>query len=141
HGHPGARGEVSGPHAAAQHDVVRIETPVRGLHAAHAPPVVVNGGDLEVLEYARARVAGAFGERLRDIDRVGIAVARNVNAADHIVEMGERVERPNLAWSNHVHRQAEYLRHGGVALQLLHAAGGRGERDGAALPVAGRLAG
>ena len=71
---------------------------------------------LQVLKNLHASRAGALGERLRDVDGIRVAVARNMNAADHIVEIGERVQLMNLAGGDHVDGQAEYLRHGGVAL-------------------------
>ncbi len=66
------------------------------LHAADAAPVVMNGSDLEILKNMRAATAGALGKRLGDIDGIGVAVAGDMNAADHIIEIGERVERMNV---------------------------------------------
>ena len=107
----------------------------------HAPAVVMDGGDFEILENRRAAAARALGQRLRDIDGIGIAVARDVNAADDVLEIGERIQRVNLLRVHDVHRQAEYLGHGGVASQLLHASGRGRQGHRSALPIAGGLAG
>src|SRR5580658_3603708 len=109
YGHTDAGGEIAGPHASAQHDVVGVDAAAVRLHAAHAPPVMMDGGYLELLKNLRAAGARAFGERLSDVDRVRIAVARDVNASDHIVEIGERVEGMNLAGPHDIDRQSEHL--------------------------------
>ncbi len=141
HGHADAGGKIAGPHAAAKHDVIGVDASAVRLHAAHASTVVMDGGDFEILENLRAAAARPFGERLRDIDGIGIAVARYVNAADDILEIGERIQRVNLLGPHDVDRQAEYLGHRGIALQFLHAARRGGQRQRAALAIAGRLSG
>jgi len=50
----------------------------------------------------RAPRPGALGERLRDVNRIGVAVARNVDAAEHIVQVDERVERSDLGEAHDV---------------------------------------
>ncbi len=62
----------------------------------------MNGGDFDVLKNPRAAAAGALGERLGDVDGIGIAVARDVDAADDVLEIGERIQRANLARADDV---------------------------------------
>ena len=112
-----------------------------GVDAGDASAVAADGGDLQVLKDLDPARPRAFGERLGDVDGVAVAVARDVNAADHIVEIGERIQIADFGRRYDMHRQLENLGHGGVALELFHASGGRCERDGSALPVARRLAG
>jgi hypothetical protein len=50
------------------------------------------GGNFEVLEDRRSAAACALGQSLSDVDGIGIAVARYVNAADDVIEVGERIE-------------------------------------------------
>ena len=97
HGDADARGEIPGPHAAAQHHIVRIDAAVLGVHTLHPLAVMADGRDLELLENSHAPGARALGERLGDVDGIRVAVARNVNAADHILEIGERIEGANFA--------------------------------------------
>src|SRR3979490_146132 len=113
HGHPDAGSKVAGPHAAAKHDVIGVDPSAVRLHTAHASIPVMNGGDLEILENLRAAAARTLGERLRDVDGIGIAVARYGNAADDILEIGERIERVDLLWPHDVDRETKYLGHGG----------------------------
>jgi len=42
--------------------------------------------DLDILEYLCPVTARAFGECLRDIDRIRIAVARDVDATDDVIQ-------------------------------------------------------
>src|ERR1700722_18945683 len=84
HGHTDARGKISRPHASAKNDVGRIDAPSGRQYAGDTLPVMKNRGDLDVLEYLGAVTACAFGKCLRNIDRIGIAVARDVDAADDI---------------------------------------------------------
>ena len=107
----------------------------------HAPSVVMDGSDFEVLKDERTPGARALGERLGDVDGVGVAVARYVNAADDVRKIGERIQRVNLARPDDVHFEPEHLRHGGVALELLHATGGGCERQRSTLAIARGLAG
>ncbi len=127
HGHADAGGKIAGPHAAAKNHVVGVDAPAIRLHAAHAPPVMMDGGDFEILNDQRSTAASSLGERLRDVDGIGVTVARYVNAADDILEIGERVQRVDLLGPHDVDRKPEHLGHRGIALQLLHAAGRGGE--------------
>ena len=141
HGHPDGSGQIPGPHAAAENDGVGVDAPAIGLHAADAPSVVMNGGHLEILQDLRAALAGALGERLGDIDGVRIPVARDVNPADHVLEIDQGVPGMNLSRADDVHFKAEHLGHGGIAFELFHAPRGGGQRYRPALPEAGGLPG
>ena len=121
--------------------MVRGDCSAIRLHAADAAPVVMNGGNLEILKNMRAAIAGALGKRLGDIDGVGVAVAGDMNTADHIIEIGERVERMNVRRPDHVDSQAEHLGHGLIALEFFHARGGGRRGEGTASAIARALSG
>ena len=53
---------------------------------------MINSGHREVLKYLRTATASALGERLGDVDRVSIAVARYVNATKHIIQISEWIQ-------------------------------------------------
>jgi hypothetical protein len=78
--------------------------PLLGLDAAHPPAVVTDRRDLEVLKYPRTAGPRALGESLRDVHRIGVAVARDVYTAEYILQIGERVERSDLARGDDVNR-------------------------------------
>jgi len=97
HGHADTGRDIPSPHAAAQHHIVGVDPALGRRHAAHPGAIMMNLSDLGFLKNLHAAGAGALGERLGDIHGVGIAVAGDVNAADDIVHIHERVQRANLA--------------------------------------------
>ena len=141
HVHPDRRRQLPRPHAGAQHNAVRIDIASIGGHAGHAAGPGADGRDRHVLKDARAGRAGALGQRVGDVYRVGITVGRNVDAAEQIPGMQQGYPLLDGRGRDHLHVQPEYLRHRRAALQLLEPLliGGNGE--GPAAPVAGRLAG
>jgi hypothetical protein len=79
----GGAAELAAPHAGGQHDVLRGDIALVGRDAGDPPFVLMNGGDLDVLEDAGAAHARTLGQRDRGIDRVGLAILRQKDAANH----------------------------------------------------------
>ena len=76
-------------------------------------------GDFGVLEYLCAASARALCQRLCDINRIGIAIARNVNAAHDIVDIDDTRHFFDFLGRYDMHRQVKHLGHRRAALQLL----------------------
>ena len=139
HIHSDRRRQVPGPHAAAQHHAVRVDIAVFRGHAGDAAPCGTDVGDRQVLKDARAGGAGTPGQRVGDIHRVGVAVGRNVNAAEHVWGMQQRNPGLDGCGRDHIHLQPEHLGHRGAAPQFLKTLFVGGDGDGTAAPVAGGL--
>ena len=87
HVHADRRRQLPGPHAGAQHHAVRVDVAVFRGHAGDAAARGTDVRDRQVLKDARTGVTGAPGERVGNVDRVGVAVGRNVNAPEHVRRM------------------------------------------------------
>ena len=136
-----ARGEIAGPHSAANHDIVRIDRTFGGIDAGHPVTIVPDFCNLGIFKYPGAAGACTLGQCLRDVDGIGIAIAGDVDAADNIVDIHNMREVLDLLRRNDMHGQIEHLSHGCAALQFFETLSIGGHRDGTALAIAGRLPG
>ena len=141
HVHPDRRRQLPGPHAGAQHHAVRVDIAVLRGHAGYAAPCGTDGRDREVLKDARTGGAGAPGQGVGDVHGVGVAVGRNVDAAEHVRRVQHGNPGRDVRRRDHTHLQPEHLGHRGAAPQFLEALPVGGDGDGTAAPVAGGLAG
>ena len=141
HVHPDARRQFTGPHAGAQHHAVRVDIAAVGAYAGDASGRGADGRDRYVLKDARTGGAGALGQRIGDVHRVGVAVGRNVDAPEHVFGVKQRDLGLDRGRRDHLHLQPEDFRHRRAAPQLLEPFLVGCERIGTATPVAGRLAG
>ena len=141
HVHPDRRRQLPGPHAGAQHDAVRVDVAVFRGHAGYAAPCGTDGRDRQVLKDVRTGGTGAPGQRVGDVHRVGVAVGRNVDAAEHVSGMQQRNPGLDGCGRDDLHLQPEHLGHRGAAPQFLETLLVGGDGDGTAAPVAGGLAG
>ena len=86
-------------------------------HHAHGPALLDQDAlDLDALDDPRAALAGALGEGLGGVDRVGLAVLGQEHAADRVADLEQRVARLDLGGADHLDREAEALGHRGAAL-------------------------
>ena len=139
--YPDRRRQFPGPHARAEHHAVRVDVAAFRGDAGHAAARRTDGRDRQVLEDPRPGGARAPGQRVGDVHRVGVAVGRDVDAAEHVFRVQQRHPGRDLRRRDHVHLEPEHLGHRGAAAQLLEAFCGSGDGDGPAAPVARRLAG
>ena len=109
--------------------------------AGNTLTVVPDSRDLGILKNLRAAGTRAFGQRLRDVDSVSVAVRRDMHAAEHVIRVQQRDALRDLVGRDHVYLQFEHLGHGGIAFQLLESGLGGGDGNRTALPVAGCLTG
>ena len=124
-----ALAERARPHARGDDDVLGRYVALLGDDAGGAPFRAAYRRDLDVLEDLRAARPRALGERHGGVDRVGLAVLRQEDAADHIVDIEQRPMALDLAGADLVDLEAEGLRHRGAALQLLEALARRWRRE------------
>ena len=141
HVNANTRRERMRPHAAGNDDILRRDIAGRGAHTGHLATVIHDRGNFRVLEQLRATRARAFGQGIRDIDGVRIAIRRNVNAAEKIVSPDQGITIGNLVHADDVDLEIEDFRHRGTALQFVEAFLGCRDRYRAALAVAGGLPG
>ncbi len=133
--------QIARPHAAGDDDLVGHDRAVCRLDALGRAILDDDARDLGVLEDLRPARAGAGGQRLRDVDRVDLAVLGQEHAADHALEIVMRHALLDLGRRDDIDGEAEILGHRGAALQFLHAAVAERDRDRAVLLEAGGLAG
>ena len=76
-------------------------------------------GDFRIFEYFRAAGARALRQRLSDIDRVGIAVARDVDSANYIIDVDDICQRFDFIGRHDMNRQVEHFCHRSASLQFL----------------------
>ena len=96
-----------------------------------------DAGDLDPLENPGAAVARALGQRLRQIGRIGLAIARQPDGADQIVRGHHRPKRGRLLGRDDVDLHPLSTRRGGCALQHRHAVGRACHRQRTAVLPAG----
>ena len=116
-----ARRKIAGPHTGTEHDVSRSDIAARRRNAGDRAAVVPDCGYERVLEDFRAVAARTLRERLADVDRVGVTVRRDQDAAEQIVTVDERVALDDLFGRNRNHLEVEDLRHRRAATQFLEA--------------------
>ena len=129
------------PHAGAIDHDLGLDVARRGANPDRPAILDHDLGHGRVFEDSRPPAARALGQRLRGVDRVGLAVLGQVNRADHVVDADQRPELPGALRAEHIDLQAETARHGGAALEFLEALLGGGDRNRADLAEAGRLPG
>ncbi len=140
-GHTDAGCQIARPHTAANDHIVGGNRSFVGFDPCDPLAIVLDLGDLGIFKNLRAAAARALGQRLGDINRVGIAVAGNMDAADHILNIDDGGQGLNLFWADDMDRKVKDLGHGGAAFQLLKALSIGRHRDGAALAIASGLTG
>ena len=133
--------QLARPHAGGEHDGAGGDRPLLGHHADRPALLDQDALDLDALDDPRPALAGALGEGLRRVDRVGLAVLGQEHAAHRVADLEQRVARLDLGRPDHLDREAEVLGHRGAALQLLEPLGVQREADRAVLLEAGRLPG
>ena len=129
------------PEAGREHDDVGRDLALIRHDAPHALAVRLYRRHLHVLEHARAARRRALDQRHRRVDRIGLAVVGQKDAAGDVVDLEQRPFRLDFAGADFVHFEPEGLGHRGAALQLFQPLGICGDRNAAALQEAGRLAG
>src|SRR3954469_21271434 len=106
------------PHpGTVDYEVCLDETPVR-LQAAGTAGLDDDARHTDALENAGATLAGALCQGLGRVNRVGLAVARQVHGTDEVVHSHHRPERMRLTRREDVHLKTEAPRHGGAAHEL-----------------------
>ena len=137
--HTHAGSQIAGPHTTAYHDIIGINRTVRGINASYPIAIMANFGDLRVFKNLCAASARALGQRLCNVNCIGIAITGDVDSADHVVDIDYVGERLDLFWRHDMDRQIEDLGHGGAAFQFLEPLLVSRHRDRAALPVSSCL--
>ena len=132
--------QVAGPHACAEDDAIGIDFTMRGGNAGYAAFGGADGGYRHVLDNAHPGAARALGERLGDVHRVGVAVRRNMDAAEHVAGVQQRHPFLDRLRCQHLHFQTEHLGHGGAALEFLEPLLVGRQRDRSAPAITRRLA-
>ena len=136
-----AGGQITRPHATADDDIISVNRTIVRIHARDAITIVTNSGNFGVFKDFGAASAGTFGQGLRNIDGIRIAVAWDMNTADDIIDIDDMRQFFDFLWCYDMHGQVKYLGHGCAALQLLKAFGIGGHRYRTALAIARCLAG
>ena len=134
-------GQLPGPHAGAENDAVGVDVPLVRGDADHTPAGGANGGHRRLLDDPGAGGAGARGQRQRDVRRVRVAVAGNVQSAEQVGRLEQRYAFRDRLRRHHVDLQPEHLRQRRAALEFLEALRVGGDGKGAAAAITRRLAG
>src|SRR5690606_40279321 len=141
HGNPGHAPDLAPPHAGAVDHLVGPDRPALGLDAGNAAVRPRDAGDLAALDDPGAVLAGALGQGLGDVDRVGLAVGRDADGAGEIADLDQGVQRARLDRGQLLDLEAAGATQRRLALQFRQPGFGARERDAAVLLEAGRLAG
>ena len=136
-----ARCQIARPHATADDDIISVNRTIVRIHARDAITIVADFGDFGVFKDFSATGARTFGQGLRNIDGICIAVAWDMNTADDIIDIDDMGQFFDFLWCYDMHGQVKYLGHGCAALQLFKAFGIGGHRNRTALAIARCLAG
>ena len=140
-GDANAGGQIPRPHAAADDHIVGVNRAVVRIYARDAFTIVADFCDFGVFKYRRAAGSRTLGKRLRNIHRIGITVARYMDAADDIIDIDDFGQILNFLRGYDVHRQVKHLGHGSTTLQLLKPLLIGRHRDRSALAITGSLPG
>lgn len=131
----GLGGQVSGPHAAADHDCPGANGAFVRHHTRSAVMLHKDLRDAGVFENARSSHAGALGVGHGDVCGIDLAILREPEAANDALGADGGHQRSLISAGAHgFHRQTEIAAHGGAARQLL-VAGGRVGKHAANLAV------
>ena len=101
---------------------------------------MADAGNLGVFKNPHAAVACTLGERLGNIDGIGIAIAGDMDAAHDVIDLRDRKPLLDFLRGDDIDRQVEHLGHRGAALQFLEAFEVARHRDRPALAVTSCLA-
>ena len=115
-GNANAGCQITRPHAAADDDIIRVNRTIVRIHARDAITIVADSGDFGVFKDFRAARAGTFGQGLRNIDCICIAVAWDMNSADDIIDIDDMGQLFDFLRCYDMHGQVKYLGHGCAAL-------------------------
>ena len=143
HGHIDARErtELARPLAGAVHDRFAAHfgfMPGRAItHTRHPTPLDDHAGNAGTFDDPRPAHARTLGERLRQVGRIGLAVARNPHRAAEIVGAQERVDLAGFARRDEFEVNAEAFRPRHLPLEELQPLGGLRDVQAAALLPAG----
>ena len=129
------------PQAGAQRDGLAGDLALLGAHARDPAALDPKPGHGAVLDDPHALLAGALGQRLRDVGRVGLAVGRQERRADQVGGVHQRPEILRLAGREQVHLEPEAARGGRLAPDLDQAIGVAREAQAAVPLPAGGLPG
>ncbi len=140
-GDAGLAPEVARPLARAERHGLAGDLSGRGLEPDHAAIFSDEARDAHALANASAAGAGAFGERLREVRGVRLAVAGQPDRGEEIVGVHERPEPPRLGGRDELDLDAEAAGARHRALELDDALGRARDIDAAAGLPAGCLAG
>ena len=108
--------QIARPHATADDDIISVNRTIVRIHARDAITIVADSGDFGVFKDFSAAGARTFGQGLRDIDCIRIAVAWDMNTADDIIDIDDMGQLFDFLWCYDMHGQVKYLGHGCAAL-------------------------
>ncbi|CAB4737336.1 unannotated protein [freshwater metagenome] len=140
HVHAGHRADGLRPLPRAVHDDAGLDVALIGADAGDGATRHRHADNPGALEDPGPELARSAGEGLRDIGRVRRAVARQPDRALQITGLENRDALEGLRWREDLALEVEGLGGRGSAQQLHHSLGGSGDRDAAALLVAGAQA-
>ena len=88
--HPGQLAELPGPDPGTVDDVLGLEVTVRRADPGHRAAALQEAGDGRAFDDPHAPHPGPPGQRHGHIDRVHPAIARDVEAGQHVIDPGQR---------------------------------------------------
>jgi hypothetical protein len=141
HADPGHPPDRAAPHAGAVDHDLGVDPAELGLDPTHPAVLPHDARDLAALDDPCPVLARPLGQRLGDIDRVGLAVRRDVDGAREVADGDQRVQRFGLGRREFEHLETARAAHRGLAPQLGEPGGSAREADAAVLLEAGRLPG
>ncbi len=121
HRNAGHQADIPRPQPGAVDHEIGLDIALVGGHAGDLAVGLVNIRHLDVFDDGRTAHARALGHRHRHVDRVGLAVLRQEDAADKIVRVCQRVHRLDVGRGQDIDIQTENLSHRCAALQFLEA--------------------
>ena len=132
--------DLARPHpGAVHHDLARYVATGRP-HARDAAVLHADRGHAGVLEDGRPALPRAASQRERRVDGIGAPVAWQPQGAHEVVDANERPAAARLRGRDDLHVDVEAARHGGEALELVHALPRPREAHAAGTPEARGLA-
>ena len=111
--------ELVAPHAGTIDDELRFDIALRCADTCRPPIFDEDFRNLDVFENLRAAAACTLGQRLRRVDRVGLAVLGQMDRTEQVICAHQRPEFLGLAGGEDVGFEPEAAGHRGAALQLL----------------------
>ncbi len=99
--------DLAPPHAGAVDHDLGGDRPALGEDAGDPAVCPGDAGDFAALDDRRTAHARAFGQRLGDVDRVGLAVRADEDRPDQVADLEQRIARPGLGGRDHLDLEAE----------------------------------